>query len=214
MVADLIDENGIWKEQLIREIFKEDAYCILNIPLPKKPIKDKLVWGYDKRGHYSMKSGYYVAFNLKHSEIPSTSNNSIGWWKYFWMLNIPAKVKLFLWRAYHELIPTAWNLHRRKICGSCFCNRCLVGMEDTYHALMGCTFASKVWKSSVFNNLVKQKKPMQFSFLMDIVISSVSKTEFEKWAVIYWNIWFSRNYYNYNNVSQNPQGIVSKAENI
>ncbi|GMN52969.1 hypothetical protein TIFTF001_022113 [Ficus carica] len=36
-------------------------------------------------------------------------------WKGFWALKIPHKIKSFAWRAYHDAVPTAAGLFRRKI---------------------------------------------------------------------------------------------------
>lgn len=100
-IAILIDENGCWKEHLIRNNFLEDdADQILKLPLPKKPLEDQLVWSYDKRDQYQVKSGYYVALRLKLKDLPSSSSPNIGWWKFFWNLSLPSKIKLFYWRAF------------------------------------------------------------------------------------------------------------------
>ncbi|KAH9781470.1 hypothetical protein KPL71_008488 [Citrus sinensis] len=78
-IAILIDENGCWKEHLIRNNFLEDdADQILKLPLPKRPLEDQLVWSYDKRDQYQVKSGYYVALRLKLKDLPSSSSPNIG----------------------------------------------------------------------------------------------------------------------------------------
>lgn len=58
-VSELINGENKWKEVLIQKNFmKEDAQQILNIPLPRTPKPDKLLWHFNKRGEYLVKSGY------------------------------------------------------------------------------------------------------------------------------------------------------------
>lgn len=78
-VSTLIKDEGCWKEQMIRNHFlDEDANRVLTIPLPRRPLKDQLVWTHDKRGQYKVNSGYYVAFHMKVTDMSSASSNHIG----------------------------------------------------------------------------------------------------------------------------------------
>lgn len=43
---------------------KEGANAIMNIPLPKNHCSDQVLWHYDKKGEYSVKSGYHIARKL------------------------------------------------------------------------------------------------------------------------------------------------------
>lgn len=106
-VAELIDENQQWKEALIHQNFKpEDAAQILRIPLPTRPKPDQILWHYDKKGMYSVKSGYQAALRLKHSDFPSCSSNTHCHWNVIWSLDLPEKIKIFMWRAINNLLPT------------------------------------------------------------------------------------------------------------
>lgn len=95
-----MDQDHKWKEELLYEQFiKEDADAIKNIPLPNNPNKDQVLWHYDKKGDYSVKSGYQIALKLNFPDTPSSSENWGNQWKVIWTLNIPEKIKIFLWRA-------------------------------------------------------------------------------------------------------------------
>lgn len=52
-----------------------DTTVILKIPLPKKQSKDEVLWHYDKKGDYSVKSGYQLALKIKFPEVTSNSEN-------------------------------------------------------------------------------------------------------------------------------------------
>lgn len=66
-----------------------------------------MIWAYDKQGMYSIKSGYQVTFHLKFTDQPSSSKARQTDWNGIWKLEILEKVKIFMWRAAHDLLPTA-----------------------------------------------------------------------------------------------------------
>lgn len=66
VVANLIKARNQWDEDKLKQHFiKEDLEVILNIPLSRKKAKDEVMWHYDKRGEYYVKSGYQLALKLK-----------------------------------------------------------------------------------------------------------------------------------------------------
>jgi hypothetical protein len=57
-------------------------------------------------------------------------------WKGIWNLQVPNPVKLFLWRACNNLLPTKENLHRGKIVDdNKYCSCCTREAESVIHAL-------------------------------------------------------------------------------
>lgn len=59
---------------LIHDSFKwEGAEVMQQIPLPRRPKEDQLIWHYDKRGQYKVKSRYQVAMRIKFPDHPSCS---------------------------------------------------------------------------------------------------------------------------------------------
>ncbi|KAL5546838.1 hypothetical protein UlMin_006525 [Ulmus minor] len=101
-VSSLITVMGSWDSTLIRASFHEDeADAILSLPLPRRSIPDTVLWHYDKSGHYTVRSGYWLATKCK--SVSSSSVLSLNsWWKRFWRLRIPSKIRVFLWKAYHN----------------------------------------------------------------------------------------------------------------
>ncbi|KAL9411236.1 hypothetical protein AB3S75_044931 [Citrus x aurantiifolia] len=76
-VSELITNDNRWKEALLFDQFvQEDADAIMNIPLPRNHSKDQVIWHYDRKGEYSVKSGYQIALKLKVPDTPSSSMNS------------------------------------------------------------------------------------------------------------------------------------------
>ena len=92
-----------------------DVEAILQMPLPRSQEEDEVLWHFHKRGEYSVKSGYQLALNLKFPNEPSSSSDSNSrQWKFLWMLELPEKIKIFMWRVTKNILPTAENLWGRK----------------------------------------------------------------------------------------------------
>ncbi|KAL5574815.1 hypothetical protein UlMin_016514 [Ulmus minor] len=61
-VNDIIIASGSWDSSLIRSSFHPDeAEAILSLPRPRHSYPDSLIWHYDKKGDYTVRSGYWVA---------------------------------------------------------------------------------------------------------------------------------------------------------
>ncbi|KAL5574983.1 hypothetical protein UlMin_016682 [Ulmus minor] len=91
---------GQWNSSLITASFHHDeAAAILSLPTPNKPSVDSLTWHYNKRGNYTVRSGYWVAKVGMETISSYSSSNHIPWWKQFWRLQIPAKIRIFVWKA-------------------------------------------------------------------------------------------------------------------
>ena len=46
-----------------------DADAILQIPLSRRVVQDVLVWSFAKKGRYIVRSGYFVAKQLRKDEL-------------------------------------------------------------------------------------------------------------------------------------------------
>ena len=77
----------------------------------------------------------------------SDSSNSEGEqksWSKLWKLDVPSKVKIFLWRLAQQSIPTADVLHHRNMSTVDSCGLC--GATDSWqHSLLHCHVACSVW---------------------------------------------------------------------
>lgn len=97
-----------WDVELISDMFLEkNIKVILSIPLREDLSPDVWVWNHSKNCIYSIKSGYWVAVQL--SSIACNPGNSDSWRK-LWKLQIPPKLKIFLWRAARSCLPNRANL--------------------------------------------------------------------------------------------------------
>lgn len=84
LVFKLINDENKWNERLIYNHFdKMDTDNKVNIPLPRRAMRDKLLRHYEKRQH-TVKSGYWVALILKFlvKSLKAIKNQ----WKIIWTL--------------------------------------------------------------------------------------------------------------------------------
>jgi hypothetical protein len=68
-------------------------------------------------------------------------------WEILWKLRIPAKIKIFGWKALHGLILGMGVLANRNIKVSPRCPICKKGFEDICHLMFTCNRAKQIWKS-------------------------------------------------------------------
>jgi ribonuclease HI len=162
-VAELIDTStGTWDAELLRSLFLEvDVKRILEIPINVQGFDDFIAWNYKKNGRYSVKSGYHLQWRhtfgprANQLALPGTSAlNPV--WKTVWQLKLPSKIKIFLWRALHGVIPLKSILANRHVGTSGQCPVCLLAAEDVKHLLFQCEMARDLWRTLGLLNVVDE----------------------------------------------------------
>ena len=80
-----------------------DADAILQVPLSRRIVQDVLVWSFAKKGRYTIRSGYFLAKQLRKDELSNGESSKQGivgsLWSRLWKATIPNKIKIFSWRA-------------------------------------------------------------------------------------------------------------------
>ena len=101
---------------------------------------DCMVWPRCRDGLYSVKTGYQLLCEMDTQNRASGSDSSSyrGFWRRLWKMRVPNKIKMFLWRACTDALPTRCNLVRRKVLDDPTCSMCGTGAENTMHALWEC----------------------------------------------------------------------------
>lgn len=103
---------------------------------------DSWFWSGDRFGNYTVKIAYLI---LKEAKELDGSNDNCEVWKKMWNMKKPLKVKIFMWRALKECLPTKDNLNSRRINVSPYCLVCSMKKETIRHFLVGCSVAEKTW---------------------------------------------------------------------
>ncbi|KAM6574984.1 uncharacterized protein LOC115696372 [Cannabis sativa] len=193
-VADYITATREWNIECLQSDFSTpDVDNILKIPLSFLPVNDRWIWHYEDSGDYSVSSGYTLASSLGEEDLSSCSHTQETWWKSFWKLNLPSKVKIFGWKVIQSSIPVAKSLYHRKILTSATCSLCQSAWESIGHALFSCCHAKEVWKFSGFSiDFTNADRLQDGDYLMHLS-SIYEKSAFENILCLMWFIWSDRN---------------------
>nr|GEU52210.1 reverse transcriptase [Tanacetum cinerariifolium] len=120
-VSDFI-EDGHWNVRKLREhISASEAEMVLQIPISQTGSSDKLIWHFDPKGQYTVKSGYKQAMALMSTSVfigESSANPSSKFWmnqSSIYFLNVHGLVRFGLALPYpsnllnqqHKLEPAA-----------------------------------------------------------------------------------------------------------
>lgn len=133
-----------WNNPLINMIFlEEEAQIICQIPLSLGPTSDILTWRGTSNGEFSVHSAYHREKESqcrRRGECSGQCARNIVW-KKIWSLEIPNAVKMFMWKACNDFLPTKLNLLRRGVVNNDRCSICERGAESMKHCLWSCPAA-------------------------------------------------------------------------
>ena len=205
-VSDLIDyERRDWiKEKLDDLFYPEDIKCILK----SRPVISKddfWVWGHNRSGDYSVKSGYWPQYQFTNSRLlveasalPSVNELKIQ----VWSLNTSPKIKTFLWKVLSEAIPVADMIISRGMNVDSRCQVCGLEGESINHLLFSCTVARQVWALSLFprphSDFSSDSLYSNFHHLLKVSKSSLMPFEITRmFPWVLWHIWKSRNIFTF-----------------
>ena len=144
---------------------------------------------------YSKKSAYrLLAKSVSNNQPgPSCPTKHKDLWNSIWRLNIPNKIKHFLWRTCSKSLPTKRNLTHRKITTDASCDLCRDHHENAIHVLWDCYVVKEIWwheelcKPHLWDRFVNfQELFLGFLKVKDPLFA-------ERAAYISWSIWFKRN---------------------
>ena len=138
LVEYFIDhETGGWDISAVKNVFLPfEAKAILSIPLNPSLLEDALFWAWSKKGNFMVKSAYQEALKWLAEDRgrgaggeESNGRRKKEFWTVIWGLNFPNKVKMFMWRACKNILPTNHCLWRRKVTTEDECVFC--GMSES-----------------------------------------------------------------------------------
>ena len=154
---------------------------------------DRIIWPDSPDGNYSVKVGYQKFCEEADASNASSSDptQQTSFWKKVWKLQVPNKIKNFLWRVCSNALPTKENLKKRKILDDARCNACQTEQESILHALWECEKLSHVWAPCF--SWVRTEHPhiRDMQDLINLLGQLVQRLEL--FGVVAWFIWSHRN---------------------
>lgn len=134
-VAQLLDEEGSgWNHRIIDRYFlPHDAEVIKAISVPDRQRQDIAAWHYEKTGICTVRSAYRLAVRLEDRDRNVQGSSSSPWgersmWNKVWKLQVPEKVRIFIWRVISAGLPTKLNKWKRTLETSKVCSICGIGI--------------------------------------------------------------------------------------
>lgn len=114
-------------------------------------------------------------------------------WAKLWKVQLPSKLRLFLWRLAHQSIPTEDVRHHRNMATTNFCSMC--GQPDSWrHSLLECNLAKPVWaleRESIIELLSQIQEPSARAWLA-AVVKGLTQEELTRVAVRLWAVWHAK----------------------
>ena len=218
VVRDLIDEDRKWwDDRKIEAVFDEEtANMIKALPLDNLNGLDSVVWNETPSGIFSVNSAYKMELKRckNHNEGEGSAAEEDRKCRHILEMNIPDKVRHFLWRACMEGLPTRHNLCKRTILDNPLCIISGTEGETTTHILWDCSLAHRVW--SLANKKLQkcQRSKEAFYLVAKNLSAELPKEDLENWAAISWSIWNARNPLIHEGIEPNPYNIVDKGKDL
>ncbi|KAL9665680.1 hypothetical protein QQ045_021101 [Rhodiola kirilowii] len=143
----LINRNRIQTFQvMVDKIWsKTNSWKSISLSQGDEQLGD-LKWKRNSSGKLDIKSAYKTAQIVFQSQSSYKGEQSVDshLLKFIWKLPLPRKVKIFIWRGYHNGLPTGAQLFKRKLRGTFSCPLCQFQYEDDLHPYIKCWWSKAV----------------------------------------------------------------------
>ncbi|MBA0734684.1 hypothetical protein Gogos_018582, partial [Gossypium gossypioides] len=134
----MITEKGCWNLDLFRVWLPEDLIGRISSVQTPHPLVglDKIPWTGTSSGCFSFKSAY-------HKVKESSWNFVEEAWKLPWKVEVPQRVRVFLWLVLKQKLLTQAERLRCGVINDARCSVCGHGYENVLHAIRDCDAAKK-----------------------------------------------------------------------
>ncbi|CAN1844814.1 Putative ribonuclease H protein At1g65750 [Linum perenne] len=162
---------------------------------------DRLVWGLEDNGVFSIKSAYLLLKDIN-------TGDEVYDWRLAWRWNGPNRIKHFIWLVCHNRILTNEERSRRHITNQVVCPRCLNHSESLSHVIRDCCFAVQVWEDVLPHLLTTRDRNLDFKqWWREKLADNTSNISV---GVTAWVIWKARNNLIFEGVRESVDAIANK----
>ncbi|CAN7091771.1 unnamed protein product, partial [Brassica rapa subsp. narinosa] len=221
-VSELIDMRyDTWNIQRVRHLFvEEDANHILGLKIDLSR-SDTVVWGLERNGIYSTKSGYKLLETaLEVNSHPQTTLPPMEkrLWSSLWKVKTLPKLRHFLWKALAGALAVADRLRTRGLHIDPVCRACQLAPETICYVLFHCPTAQEVWRLSGFPLPSTGFSPNSVMLNLQYLLQCSTKQSILPhlrvlFPWILWHIWKGRNELIFANTRLGAVTIMEKARN-
>ena len=195
-VAALINEdNRTWKMEMVNELFVEsDVSIITRIHLSNRSMTDKQIWRDSPIGMLTVKSAYFYARMVLGKENQLMSQRK-PLWRLFWTAKTIPKVKYFVWRLLHEIIPIGSLLLKRGLDVDNYCTVCGQPGDTLRHVFLDCNLSKAVWSLCAPEVITAWERFWEEIEMWSQLLKWLhEKNLVETWMLVVWLLWDNRNH--------------------
>ncbi|XVF32879.1 hypothetical protein REPUB_Repub17cG0121000 [Reevesia pubescens] len=200
LVSEFIDASGSWDWEKLINIPRELKEQLASFS-PVPDLDDQVIWSAAPNGLFSVSSAYNLLLQ------PATPNPD---WMKVWQLDIPPRIKHFLWLLLHNRLLTKEACVRRGLTDSLHCPRCDAPVENTCHLLRDCQSSRDLWCTWLRGESLDKFNSLSLSDWVRFNLSrqNVLVSELIPWPILFafgcWYIWKWRNLIIFENGSTWP----------
>lgn len=202
-----LTENSIsWNLPKIRDFFPHEVIPkILSIHLPFEPLANIRIWPHTRlRVTIIQNQGIGVCMTAKRNSldipaVPPNLHKGVHVWKIIWHLDLPERLKVFIWKCVKGILAVKKGLSSRMHHLSPICPLCASDEESITHLFLQCPLTVPVWAGTPFLTApVDQAADFSFkNWLLDWILQLTASTTdldtFRHFIAILWAIWKTRN---------------------
>jgi hypothetical protein len=210
-VSDLMVPNmKLWDTNKIESLFPlHIAKRIVETPLPSVVEEDKLIWGDNRDGNYSVRSGYKVMVEVQRQATVMSQNSD---WLRLWKIRAPPKAKHLLWRICRDCLPTRARLQEKHVPCQLSCPICEQHEEDEWHAIFTCSSSVEARHTagldSFLSNRIQHARNIR-ELILDVCVNE-SVDDAGRFAMLAWVLWQNRNNKLWNATQETGRNLGSK----
>ncbi|CAN1824589.1 Putative ribonuclease H protein At1g65750 [Linum perenne] len=203
-VSDFCLNNGSWDLPKLREVLPENVvWQVYGMSPPREELgEDRMVWGLEKDGRFSVKSAYNMLIEFNLDEGSSD-------WARVWDWDGPNKGRHFHWLVTHEKLMTNMERAKRIITVDTTCYQCNQQGEDVDHVLRGCDFAKGVWLKVLPEAVSAFQSSWSFKHWWSSNLGN--KRSIQLFGFVAWLLWRRRNRMIFDQVSLGAEEVSRHA---
>ncbi|KAE8720303.1 Detected protein of unknown function [Hibiscus syriacus] len=167
------------------------ARAILSIPLPVDPCPNRMVWRMEHNGRFTVRSAYNMLLQLDHHREVTAAMDK-AFYNLLWAQPLLYKVRIFIWRAYRNLLPCALNLYQKRVIQDLGCFHCGLSLETVVHALRDSHYLQAKWDLFGWGQ-VQHGQSLDFKEWLLSVLPSFDREIISRLFLLLWSIWGARN---------------------
>ncbi|KAA3460557.1 reverse transcriptase [Gossypium australe] len=157
------------------------------------PHDDYLAWEGEASGVFSVCSAYKLLQTT--DEFPRAYALQISYrnlYKELWLLNLPTKIKITVWKITWNFLPTRVNLQHKKLAIDPICPRCGEQAETIDHFFQGCPVTKETWSTLLLQDVLLFENG-NFEEWLIWVFEQCNPRAWRLFCCALWALWGDRN---------------------